>query len=274
MKAIATLQQVRNHYSPIQPCVPMGKGHEVIYQEMNPDVQLQPFIYCYWQLKTTKALQQPFLYRVVSDGCIDIFFNVYNLAESFVMGFSKKYTEFPIGYAFHYAGVRFLPGAFTQLFDIPAKALSEKDQLLVHFLPSLATFIAKIRPASFFAVSQQLDQYFITFFRQVQSSLQVDHRFYEALLYIFEKNGHVETELELNTGLSPRQLRRLFNHYIGTTPKRFSQVVRFQFILNAKPSTQSLKFNSLYYDVGFYDQAHFIKEFKKFYGVTPARAFR
>jgi len=83
----------------------------------------------------------------------------------------------------------------------------------------------------------------------------------------------VDIEKELDTGLSPRQLRRIFNFYIGTSAKSFSNVVRFQYILSANPSKQSLKENKPYYDVGFFDQAHFIKHFKTFYGVTPSEAF-
>ena len=83
----------------------------------------------------------------------------------------------------------------------------------------------------------------------------------------------LNVETDLNTGISPRQLRRLFEFYIGDSAKTFSQVVRFQNILRAKPSSQSLRQNKLFFDVGYYDQAHFVKEFKNFYGVTPSKAF-
>ena len=73
--------------------------------------------------------------------------------------------------------------------------------------------------------------------------------------------------------ISPRQLRRLFEYYIGDSTKTFSKVVRFQNILKAKPSTQSLRENKLFYDTGYFDQAHFIKDFKNFYGVTPGKVF-
>ncbi|MEY8863036.1 helix-turn-helix domain-containing protein [Tenacibaculum singaporense] len=76
----------------------------------------------------------------------------------------------------------------------------------------------------------------------------------------------------MNTGLSTRQLQRVFNYYIGTTPKAFSNVVRFQQVLSEVTSAQSLKNNKLYLDLGFFDQAHFIKHFKTFYGVTPSKA--
>ena len=265
------LKSIRTLYTPIQPTVKIGQG-DILYQEIQPSRQLQQFIYCYWQLKTKITLATPFIYKVVSDGCVDIFFNLNNLSESFVMGFSRKYTEFSIGNEFNYAGIRFFPSAFTQLFGISAKTLSNQDQPLVSILPDLAGFILKEIDLDFTASIQKIDRRLIAIAQQ--STLDLDHRFYDALLLIFKHHGYLETENELNTGLSPRQLRRIFNYYIGTTPKTFSQVVRFQYILNAKPSMQSLRDNRIFYDVGFYDQAHFIKDFKKFYGVTPSRAFQ
>ena len=104
-------------------------------------------------------------------------------------------------------------------------------------------------------------------------TIDYDYRFLNALKLIFQKNGYLRTQEDLDTGLSTRQLRRIFNFYIGTTIKSFSNVVRFQHILNAKPSKQSLKDNQVYYDAGFFDQAHFIKNFKTYYGVTPFQAF-
>src|SRR5690606_27609368 len=103
---------------------------------------------------------------------------------------------------------------------------------------------------------------------------EVDPRFLNSLYLIFQQHGYLDVEKDLNTGLSPRQLRRLFNLYIGTTAKSFCNLVRFQHILNSKPSIHSLKNNKFYLDIGFFDQAHFIKTFKTFYGVTPSEAFR
>ena len=76
----------------------------------------------------------------------------------------------------------------------------------------------------------------------------------------------------MDTGISQRQLRRMFDFYIGDSPKTFAKVVRFQNILMSKPSVQSLKSNKLFYDIGFFDQAHFIKDFKYMYGLTPTIA--
>lgn len=214
------------------------------------------------------------MYRVVSDGCIDIFLDHTDPSQNFIMGFCRKYTEFAIGHEFDYIGIRFLPAAFPFLFGINAKTLSNRSQELQHVLPHWGRWISsEINP------SQPFDKIVFLFNGKLkaqlrQRELEYDPRFFNALHCILQKNGFLDTEKDLNTGLSPRQLRRIFNYYIGTTPKAFSNVVRFQHILNAKPSHQSLKESKLYYDVGFFDQAHFIKNFKTFYGVTPSEAFR
>ncbi len=265
--------RIKELYRPRQPSVPSGLGH-VTYEEIAPATSLQDFIYCYWQLKTTQALENSFVYRVVSDGCIDIFFNHHLPQESSVMGFCRKFTEFPIGTNFDYIGIRFFPAAFTQLFGVDAKTLSNQSQELNIVLPKIASFIeASIKPEhSLVSIAALFNDHLAPITRRAE--FDFDPRFYRALLLILENHGHLEIEKGLNTGLSPRQLRRVFNYYIGTTPKVFSKVVRFQYILSAKPSSDSLKQQKLFFDVGFYDQAHFIKDFKNFYGVTPSRAFQ
>ena len=121
-------------------------------------------------------------------------------------------------------------------------------------------------------IKNKLDLYFLNYLSNL--NMKVDARFLNALELIFKKSGLINVETDLDTGLSPRQMRRYFEYYIGDTAKTFSQVVRFQNILNAKPSSQSLRDNKFFFDLGYYDQAHFIKEFKKFYGVSPTKAFR
>ncbi len=267
-------EAIKKYFRPIQPAITIEKDNgDIIYREIYPEGKVAHFIYCFWQLKTKTPLSSPYIYRVVSDGCIDIFFNHYNAEESFVMGFCRKYTEFGIGKAFDYLGIRFLPSAFPLLFGVDAKSLSNQSQELNKILPKTAEFISKnIHQHQDFEVISKTLHAFIEA-EIANRNFDFDGRFFKALKLIFEKSGTLETEQELNTGLSPRQLRRIFNYYIGTTPKSFSKVVRFQCILNAKPSIRSLKNNKLFYDVGFYDQAHFIKDFKTFYGVTPMQAF-
>ena len=264
--------EIRELYKPVQPTVRQSADN-VIYTEFLPDIRLEKFIYCYWQLKTTQELSEQFNYRVVADGCIDIYFELNNPSENYVMGFCKKFTEFPLDNDFNYIGIRFLPTMFPQLFKINAIELSNRYEHLHLVVPRLSDFISN----HFNETQQQeeikalLDKYFLEL--TAKTIFEYDNRLYGALDIILRNSGVINIEKDLDTGISARQLRRLFEFYIGDTAKTFSKVVRFQNILNAKPSSQSLRQNKLFFDVGYYDQAHFIKEFKNFYGVTPGKAF-
>lgn len=266
------LASIRQLYTPIQPTIKQSADN-VTYVEFLPDLQLQPFIYCYWELKTAQTLKDQFSYKVVADGCVDIFFELNNSEDNFVMGFCKKYTEFPLAHSFHYIGVRFLPTMFSQIFKVTASELSNRFENLNAVVPQTAAFISDhFSPQQTTEqIKTEFDNYFIEHISKVK--FDNDNRLYAAINVILKNFGVLNVETDIDTGISPRQLRRLFEFYIGDTAKTFSQVVRFQTILRAKPSTQSLRENKLFFDVGYYDQAHFIKEFKNFYGVTPSKAF-
>jgi len=262
---------IKGLYRPLQPTVKLTES--VSYREISPDDMLSNIIYCYWELKTNERLQDPFTYRVVADGCIDIFFQLDNPSENFVMGFCKKYTEFPLDTSFNYIGIRFLPTMFPQIFKINASEISNRFEKLSLILPETSRFLLENFDSkqTLKIIKNKFDHYFIKVLSNAE--IDIDPRLYEALNIIYKNYGVINIEKDLNTGISPRQLRRLFEYYIGDSAKTFSKVVRFQNILKAKPSTQSLRLNKLFYDAGYFDQAHFIKEFKNFYGVTPGKVF-
>jgi AraC-like DNA-binding protein len=69
--------------------------------------------------------------------------------------------------------------------------------------------------------------------------------------------------------LSPRRFIELFNDQVGMTPKVFCRVRRFQRALYEIQRRRNLKWAALAPDCGYYDQAHFIADFKEFCGLTP-----
>jgi len=85
---------LRPYYHPMQSVIP-AEEKEVTYTEFLPCEALRSFIYCYWELKSPPR-NTPFCYRVVADGCIDLFFDCNNAQMSSVMGYCNTYVEFPI----------------------------------------------------------------------------------------------------------------------------------------------------------------------------------
>lgn len=68
-------------------------------------------------------------------------------------------------------------------------------------------------------------------------------------------------------GLSERQLERRFLARVGLTPKRFASIRRFERAMSALGSRRPLTEVAL--EVGYYDQAHFVREIRRLAGVTP-----
>ena len=72
-------------------------------------------------------------------------------------------------------------------------------------------------------------------------------------------------------GYSQKHLIHLFKKYVGFRPKQYQQITRFNLALAQIEQGQGLSMTALGYECGYYDQAHFIKEFKKFAGFSPKR---
>jgi AraC-like DNA-binding protein len=70
-------------------------------------------------------------------------------------------------------------------------------------------------------------------------------------------------------GITSRYLQKLFLQYTGLTPKLYSKINRFQHSLRLVTRKDS-SFTSIAYDCGYFDQSHFIREFKSFTGLTPS----
>ncbi|WEK18723.1 MAG: helix-turn-helix domain-containing protein [Candidatus Pedobacter colombiensis] len=69
--------------------------------------------------------------------------------------------------------------------------------------------------------------------------------------------------------LSARQLERNFVKEVGTTPKLYCNMVRFENLLHDKINFPDKNWTALAYDFNYYDQMHLIKSFQRFLGINP-----
>jgi len=71
--------------------------------------------------------------------------------------------------------------------------------------------------------------------------------------------------------LNRKQCNRVFSDYIGSNPKEFSRIVRFQRVLHILETQPQISFAALTCECGYFDQSHLIKEFKALSGYTPTK---
>jgi AraC-like DNA-binding protein len=104
-------------------------------------------------------------------------------------------------------------------------------------------------------------------------AVQPDQLVLSALSLIHKSKGTIRIKdlaQQLFTSQSP--LEKRFRHAVGTSPKKFASIIRLKHAIQHFADNHSL--TALGYEAGFYDQAHFIKEFRSFTGETPAAFYR
>ena len=98
--------------------------------------------------------------------------------------------------------------------------------------------------------------------------IQADELIIEAVKLIYQCKGTIRIK-ELNEKLfiSQSPFEKRFRKVVGTTAKKFASIVRFNSVLDNMNETKTL--TEICYENNFFDQAHFIKDFKQFTGDTP-----
>lgn len=72
-------------------------------------------------------------------------------------------------------------------------------------------------------------------------------------------------------GLSNAQFRKRFNEEIGMSPKEYYKIVRINKAIQRLAINPKIKLTELTYLLGYFDQSHFIKDFKSIMGLSPKK---
>jgi len=92
-----------------------------------------------------------------------------------------------------------------------------------------------------------------------------------ALNKILSSQGFVRiNELSQSVLLSEAQFRKRFNEEVGMSPIQYSRIVRVNSALELMKSTAK-SMTDISYSLGYFDQSHFIKDFKNIVGVSPKK---
>jgi len=231
----------------------MGNGLD--YREIAPSQALLPYIECYWTIRATR--HDP-AYPVLPDGCADLLFSsAVPTPELQLVGCMTAAQSSAFDAGTELFGVRFRPAMASLFVRAPWHELTDKTAP-ADGTRMLASQIGEANSGEkrIAAVEKWL--------RMVKDPGPVQR--------LANRAGNLRIdELSRQAGLSVRQLRRIFLAETGLSPKHLYRVLRFRRAVQQMARAPQSDFASLALDAGYYDQAHFINEFREFSGgYSPA----
>jgi len=226
------------------------------YCEIAPARALAPYLECYWTIRATRDYP---VYPVLPDGCADLLFS--GGPELQLVGYMTAAKNCPVAAGTELFGIRFRP-AMASLF-VPAPwheltnviAPAEGTRLLAEQIGAAKTSVRRVS-----AVEQWL-------------RMSKDPGPVQLLVNRVAAPVRID-DLSRQAGLSVRQLRRVFLAETGLSPKHLCRVLRFRRAIQHMAQAPRTDFASLALEAGYYDQAHFIKEFREFSGGYPPAAWQ
>ena len=179
---------------------------------------------------------------------------------------NKTVFDFRLSLPSRSFGARLMPGAFHQLTGLPASAAMNT------FLPVEAVCKSFDRKVFLSLPYEQAKEYFKAFLCAETKGKTPD--LFTRLFHILADDIPVTTlQLAQTLHFSPRQCQRLFMEHYGLTPKMALCIVRFQKclqLLTAPPIASA----DIIDTTNYYDQPHFINDFKRNMGITPMELLR
>lgn len=95
-----------------------------------------------------------------------------------------------------------------------------------------------------------------------------------AIKIIENSKGQIKTQvIAQEVCLGIKQFERIFSKHVGLNPKKFTSIVRFQNVIRMKMNDKNANMYQLAFDNGYYDQSHFIHDFKNLTGLSPRDFF-
>lgn len=229
--------------------------NELIYCINKPDKSIDDFVESFWMLDNQSEIHKEIV--VLPDGRIDLFFSYSNI-EPFhctLIGLETAPTQIQFS-------------AKTKTFAISFKLLASEYVLKTAITDLINE--AKILPNDFWDFTQDdlnnFDEFCSKSTTKIHKLLnkKVDERKLQLFNLIYQTQGSATVkELSEKVFWTSRQINRYFNKQFGISLKTYCNILRF------RASFQHLKDGKLFPEMNFADQAHFIKEVKKFAGVIP-----
>ena len=269
----------------------------MIYREFETHAGLAPYVQLVWMMVSEHEDDHAPRSLIVPDGIVEIVFHygdpwITTVAggkrmvqpRSFAISQMRKYIEIESDGRTGFVSVRFYPWGAYHFFDRPVHSFLDDTVSTSALWPDdYEDLMEKIRAVASGTVGASdttaggegfasVLQGFLL--ERLGEHYKDDVALDEAVKLIRSTGGQLSVE-EVGecVGLSRKQLERKFEATVGTTPKTFARTSRFLNICHHLDRYRDSTLTRLAHECGYFDQAHFIREFNAFTGFTPKAFF-
>ena len=252
------------------------------YTELSPCKELYPYVRCYWGTENpmiqTQRNDTPKI--VIPDTCVDIIYNIDYTLNTVSGGFcgindSSFYinSNRTIGHMTATFAIRFyawsayvfaedsLNLTMNRYFDVGSR-FEWLDKMIRQQLLERKSLQEK----SFFVEKLLVNRL---------SDAKENPVVHNTIHNILKNKGSMDvSNLAKESFVSTRQLERLFREYVGITPKKMSNLIRYQFLWRDILQEPDFDVLSAVCKYGYTDQSHLLREFKKYHSMDIQKAKR
>jgi len=249
---------------------------DIGFERLAPVAALRPFVRWYWSIRSNGRLAKQRDEFMHPDGGTGLVFNWGDKLQMPVGNYPQAVTldtvwsqsqRLKLAGQVDTFGIRFRPGGAYALFGVPMDELTETAVLSDHIAPNqLENFHGQL--SGFETLADKVAVVEEWLLRQLVQPWSVSSLVPPALSMIARVKGQLPMQDVADAMyVSPRQMERLFKTQVGMSPKKYARIMRMG------KARDLLKANCdqahVAQSAGFYDQSHFIREFKFVVGMTP-----
>ena len=250
---------------------------QIQHQEFEPPEELRDNIRCFWY-DTRDFGATASSYEVQPDGYAEIIFHfgsdfsvvtakgLQSLPSPFMMGLLNQPAVFHAKNRLQIIGIRCFPWTVFDLLGLP----SGKDGVRIFEHP-----IAQLQPALNQCIqSGKIEEALALvkqYFMDARYGVGMDSMLSKAGFAMQAANGNMPvSQVATAAHATARTLERKFKQSSGHSVKDVSGLIRFEQVRNRLWIDPNINLAGLAYELGYTDQPHLSKEFKRYSGTTPA----
>ena len=237
------------------------------YERFFPTEPLAAFVKFFYYFHGTGNQSE----RILPQSLAEITFNLgTGTAKSFIIPPGHQPYFVTPGYLHRVLGICFHPWGLHALFKLPPGQLAQTKISLGDTLPVAGREMSDriLNQNSPREMVTHLEDYLVSRIGNIPNGHSSGLLIRDATNFIDNHHGLIDLPAFYNRySQSKRRLQMIFEQSIGMSPKKYSRLKRFHHTITQLTATGGL--TSLALDTGYYDQAHFIHEFKAFAGTHP-----